>query len=141
MFLAGSQGPCIANWKIEEKIAEENAAKEQRRKEREEQHLFLKIRAISNKNFKAHGGFDLGSFEEKEGQDPETVPLTFRFKKASLMRELVEEFGKRLEVDSSLIRLWSMVNRQNKTVRPDQPIQDLEMSKFWSYSKCFRRLT
>lgn len=45
------------------------------------------------------------------------------------MQELVEKVAADLgEVGPGNVRLWVMVNRQNKTVRPDQPLTALEMS-------------
>ena len=41
------------------------------------------------------------------------------------MQELVEKVAADLEKDPRRVRLWIMVNRQNKTIRPDQPIMDL----------------
>lgn len=114
---------------LRQRLEEEKAIKEQRRKEREEQHLYLNVRAVSDPQFKAHQGFDLGPFEEREGLPAESNPFAFRFKKAAPLRELVADFADRLRVAPELIRLWAMVNRQNKTVRPDQPLQDLDISK------------
>lgn len=107
---------------------EERALREQRRREREEQHLYLNLKALSDRQFKAHQGFDLGPFEEKEGQAPETIPFAFRFKKALTLRDLAADFAEKLEVDADKVRLWVMVNRQNKTVRPDQPLLDLDQT-------------
>lgn len=49
--------------------------------------------------------------------------------KAAPVQELVERVAADLgNMDPNLVRLWVMVNRQNKTVRPDQPLTALEMS-------------
>lgn len=53
----------------------------------------------------------------------------YRILKAAPVQELVERVAADLgNVDPGNVRLWVMVNRQNKTVRPDQPLTALEMS-------------
>lgn len=114
---------------IEERFERERAEKEQKRKEREEQHLYLTVRVITNENFKAHEGFDLAPWDEKEGESAAS-PRSYKMRKLDAFRSLLGAVAQDLDVDSSRIRMWSMVNRQNKTVRPDQPIMDLDISEF-----------
>lgn len=45
-------------------------------------------------------------------------------KKQATIEELVETIATDLNEDPKKVRLWIMVNRQNKTTRPDQPIMD-----------------
>lgn len=44
------------------------------------------------------------------------------------IKEFAARVGEDIDVDPRRIRFWCMVNRQNKTVRPDQPILDDKMS-------------
>ncbi|KAH8146865.1 uncharacterized protein LAJ45_09239 [Morchella importuna] len=112
---------------LQKRIEEERAIREQKRKEKEEQHLYQNVKVITQNQFKAHQGFDLAHWDEKEQPD-EAQPKIYRIPKASPVQELVEKVAGDLGVDSSRVRLWVMVNRQNKTVRPDQPITTVDMT-------------
>lgn len=65
---------------------------------------------------------------EKDAQH-DAHPISFKFKKALKMRDLVEYLAREQGCLPEQLRLWVMVNRQNKTVRPDQPMLDLDKSK------------
>lgn len=106
---------------LKQRFDRERAEKEQRRKEKEEQHLYLFVRLIDNVNFKSHEGFDLAPWDEKDGISGAS-PRTYKVLKADTFARLVEHIAADLKVPADSVRLWSMVNRQNKTVRPDQPI-------------------
>lgn len=140
---------------LEKRLDEERANREQRRKEKEEQHLYLNVKVITETQFKAHQGFDLASWDDKE-QPEEAQPKQYRMLRTASVKELVEKVveginrqrrmhsptassgkalvGKAVEdvtdVDPSNVRLWVMVNRQNKTVRPDQPLTAPEISTY-----------
>lgn len=51
------------------------------------------------------------------------------------MPELVELIAKDIGQDPRRVRLWATVNRQNKTIRPDQPIMDLRATVEETYSR------
>lgn len=85
------------------------------------------MKVITESQFKAHQGFDLTSWDDKD-QPEEAQPRHYRVLKASLVKDLVEKVATDIRVDPSNVRLWIMVNRQNKTVRPDQPLTIPEMS-------------
>lgn len=109
----------------EKMFDEERAIREQRRREREEAHHYVTIKVATEGKIKAHKGFDLINYES-QGQD--SSPLVVRFRKDNIVRDLRAEVAKELNVDPNHVRLWVMVNRQNKTVRPDVPLQDLDKS-------------
>jgi ubiquitin carboxyl-terminal hydrolase 7 len=112
---------------LAKRFEEERLIIQQRKRDREEQHLYLYVRIITQTQFTAHQGFDLASWDDKDSL-PEAQPIGFRFKKAKRMGELVEYIAKEQEYEPEQLRLWVMVNRQNKTVRPDQPLTDLDKS-------------
>ncbi|CAZ81196.1 unnamed protein product [Tuber melanosporum] len=112
---------------LQKKLDEERATRELRKRERDEQHLYLNVKVITESQFKAHQGFDLTSWDDKD-QPEEAQPRHYRVLKASLVKDLVEKVAADIRVDPGNVRLWIMVNRQNKTVRPDQPITMPEMS-------------
>lgn len=111
---------------IAKQLNEERAAIERKRREREEQHLYLAVGVITEKTFKAHQGFDLVNWET----DPSSpaAPQTHRILKTWTVAEFARSLAEKENIHPDHVRLWVMVNRQNKTTRPDQPILDTSMT-------------
>lgn len=112
---------------LQKKLDQEAALREQRRKEREEQHLYLGVRVITDDTFQQHGGTDLTVFDYLWSEDP-AAARDYRLLRKSSVKELAETVGEDIGVDPRRIRFWCMVNRQNKTIRPDTPIVDFTLS-------------
>ena len=102
-----------------EKEREEN---EKKRKEREEQHLFLQVAVVTERQFREHQGFDLAIWEPNK--EVKSAPVYYRILRTSTIAELCEKIGSENQVPADHIRLWVLVNRQNNTSRPDQPLLD-----------------
>ncbi|GAA5845854.1 hypothetical protein JCM11251_002927 [Rhodosporidiobolus azoricus] len=104
------------------RLEKERKDAEQRKRERDEQHLYLTAKVITDQTFSQHQGFDLATFDDR------TVPSselpTYRVPKAQPYLEFRAQVAKDHRVDPNDIRLWVLVNRQNKTVRPDAPVSD-----------------
>ncbi|KAI5816954.1 hypothetical protein BZA77DRAFT_46183 [Pyronema omphalodes] len=114
---------------VPQKLEDERLIREQERKEREERHLYLNVKMITSNHFRNYQGFDLTNWDDKDTMAAEEAkPITIRFKKSAKIGELVQAIAEMPEVnvDPRLIRLWIMVNRQNKTIRPDQPLLDFD---------------
>ena len=125
---------------VERRLDEERLQIEAKKREREEQHLFLTAKAssplskavddysehqvITDETFARHEGFDLATFDEKNWP-PSELP-TFRVLKSEPYSVFKSRVAKHFEHPESHIRLWVLVNRQNKTVRPDTPIPENE---------------
>ncbi len=128
--------------RIGKQLAEERAALEQRRRDREEQHLYLPIGVVTEDNFKAHQGFDIANWDN----DPALLSTskTHRVLRASTVGDFAKALAEEKKVPPEHVRLWVMVNRQNKTVRPDQPLLEPLMTideaynKYGSRDKLFR---
>ena len=128
--------------RIAKQLNEERAALEKKRKDREEQHLYLPISVVTEDAFKAFQGFDLTNWES----DPSapSTPQTYRVLRASTVADFTKTVAESLRLPAEQIRLWVMVNRQNKTIRPDQPLPDLDItineahSRYSSRDKPFR---
>jgi ubiquitin carboxyl-terminal hydrolase 7 len=105
---------------------EERAELARRKKEREEQHLYLQVDLISDESFKCHHGFDL-TYSDMDPDDP-AAPKMLRVLRTMKIGQFIQQIADDKGLLPEQIRLWAMVNRQNKTVRPDQPIRDLNMS-------------
>jgi ubiquitin carboxyl-terminal hydrolase 7 len=128
----------------ERRLDEERLQSEARKKEREEQHLFLTakvwyyafcgrvlflashMQVITDETFARHEGFDLATFEDKNWP-PSELP-TFRVLKQEPYNVFKGRVAKHFGCPESQIRLWVLVNRQNKTVRPDTAIPENEPS-------------
>ncbi|PSS00784.1 hypothetical protein BD289DRAFT_458371 [Coniella lustricola] len=116
------------------KFEEEAAIREARRKEREEQHLYMAVRAVVPSSFREHGGTDLGNFDSNPEQDA-AAPRYYRTLRSSTLQELVTRIAEDIQEDPKRVRLWLMVNRQNKTIRPDTPMMDMRLTVEESYNK------
>ncbi|KAK1760881.1 ubiquitin carboxyl-terminal hydrolase [Echria macrotheca] len=119
---------------LQRRFEEEFAAREARRKEREEQHLYIGVKAITAETFHHHGGTDLTHFEANPETDP-AAPRFYKFLRTATMQALAEHIAEDLKKDPRHIRLWIMVNRQNKTIRPDQPVMDLRPTVEETYNR------
>lgn len=113
---------------------EEAAIREAKRREREEQHLYMGVRAILPSTFAQHDGTDLANFDGDPGLDP-TAPKIYKSLRSSTMQEVVNHIAEDINVDAKRVRLWLMVNRQNKTIRPDTPMMDVRLTVEESYLK------
>ena len=127
---------------IAKQLQEERTALEKRRRDKEEQHLYLPVSVVTEDNFKSHQGFDLTNWESDP--DSPSAPQIHRVLRASTVSDFIKTVAQTMQLPPDQIRLWAMVNRQNKTIRPDQPLPDLKMSmddacnKFSSRDKPFR---
>lgn len=118
---------------LEKRLAEERAELARRKKEREEAHLYINIGVLTEESFKAHHGFDLTSVDLPPG-DP-ALPKQYRVLRAKKVGEFAEQIAEERGLDPKQIRFWVMVNRQNKTTRPDQVIKDPEMTVEEAYNR------
>ncbi|KAK8110930.1 ubiquitin carboxyl-terminal hydrolase [Apiospora kogelbergensis] len=119
---------------LQKRLEEEAAAREAKRKEREEQHLFQIVKVVTEDTFKHHGSTDLTHFDGDAKVDL-AAPRTYKINKKASMEEVLSIIGEDINQDPRRIRLWLMVNRQNKTTRPDQPIMDLKPTVGETYTR------
>ncbi|KAI1864897.1 hypothetical protein JX265_004097 [Neoarthrinium moseri] len=109
---------------LQKRLEEEAAAREAKKREREEQHLYCPVKVVTPNTFEHHGATDLTNFDGDPKEDP-AAPRFYKMKKKASMEELLATIAQDIGQDPRRLRLWIMVNRQNKTTRPDQPIMDL----------------
>ncbi|KAG8782435.1 hypothetical protein FRC12_020829 [Ceratobasidium sp. 428] len=110
---------------LKARLEEERQASEAKKREREEQHLYLTARVITDKTFGNHQGFDLATFEDKNSPMSQDLP-SFRVLKTDTYANFKAIVAEALHYPESHIRLWVLVNRQNKTIRPDTHIPEDE---------------
>lgn len=118
---------------VAQAVTEERAEALRRRKEREEQHLYLNIQLVTEETFKNHHGFDLTSLDLPAGD--KALPENIRTLRAKTVGDLTKDIAEAKGLKPEQIRFWTMVNRQNKTVRPDGILRDLDMSLDDAYHK------
>ncbi|CAM1508456.1 Fc.00g053040.m01.CDS01 [Cosmosporella sp. VM-42] len=119
---------------LQQRFEEETALKEARRKEQKEAHLFMMVKVITDDTFRNYGGTDLCVFDANPEVDP-AAPKFYRVRRAMTMEEFVAQVAGDIGQDPRKVRLWLMVNRQNKTIRPDQPIMDLRLTVEETYAR------
>ena len=92
------------------------------KREKDEEHLFITVKVIDVETFRHHEGVDLASFDPGDTEGAAWVHV-FRLKKdltwAGFYGYVRESFG--IAHDQE-VRVWNLVNRQNRTVRPDVPV-------------------
>jgi ubiquitin carboxyl-terminal hydrolase 7 len=111
---------------LAERLAEERALMERRKKEREEAHLYMDVAVASDEQFKAHQGFDIVPW--KSDQETPASPRIYRVLRATTMADFAATVAQDLGTEADMLRPWSMVNRQNGTIRPDTALEFPEMT-------------
>ncbi|KAG9246426.1 ubiquitin carboxyl-terminal hydrolase-like protein [Calycina marina] len=106
---------------LQQRIEAENAKREAIKKEREESHLYMDVRVITEETFRSYGGVDLTSWDDATSK-------YFRVLRKSTLAQLSAKLADGLGVDPRRIRYWNMVNRQNKTNRPDLPTNESDIT-------------
>ncbi|KAF9095753.1 hypothetical protein BGX23_012681 [Mortierella sp. AD031] len=106
---------------LQRRLDDERAALEHRRKERDELLLYFNARAISDVDFKAHGGFDLFNPTSAAGK-------TLKVRKQDTFATFKSVVAKSYGLSDDQIRVWTLVKRQNDTVRTDVPIPDIDLN-------------
>jgi len=119
-------GPADVPDYLSERIEDERIQMEIRRREREEQHLYLTTKIVTEDLFRTHQGFDLATFDDRIGC-PTDLP-TFRVLKNEPFVSFKARLANHFELPEQLVRLWVLVNRQNKTVRPDAIVPENDPS-------------
>jgi ubiquitin carboxyl-terminal hydrolase 7 len=109
---------------LKRRLDEERLQIEAKKREREEQHLFLTAKVITDDTFAHHEGFDLATFDEKHWP-PSDLP-SFRVLKQETYNVFKSRVASHFNLPENKVRLWVLVNRQNKTVRPDTHIPENE---------------
>ena len=95
--------------------------------------MYLSIGVVTEDNFKAHQGFDLTEWDPEEVTD--ATPKVHRVLRTSTVSDFAKSLAESQRLLPEQVRFWVMVNRQNRTIRPDQPFPEPEMSIEEAYSK------
>lgn len=84
----------------------------------------MMAKVITSDTFSKYGGTDLCAFDANPEVDT-AAPRPYRIRRSMTTEEFVAQIASDIGQDPRKVRLWLMVNRQNKTIRPDQPVMDL----------------
>uniref|UniRef100_A0A5F8H1F7 Ubiquitin carboxyl-terminal hydrolase n=1 Tax=Monodelphis domestica TaxID=13616 RepID=A0A5F8H1F7_MONDO len=94
-----------------ERLQEEKRIEAQKRKERQEAHLYMQVQIVTEDQFCGHQGNDM--------YDEEKVKYTvFKVLKNSSLAEFVQNLSQTMGFPQDQIRLWPMQARSNGTKRP-----------------------
>jgi ubiquitin carboxyl-terminal hydrolase 7 len=114
-------------------MAEDKAEMLRKKKERDEAHLYMNVGVINEQTFQSHHGFDLFS-PDSQDDDP-ALPAQYRVLRTKKIGEFAKDIAEERGLKEESIRFWAMVNRQNKTARPDQVIRDSDLTVEEAYTK------
>ncbi|CAG8473953.1 35423_t:CDS:10, partial [Racocetra persica] len=108
---------------LEKSFEEEKALLNQKEKEAVERHLYLPTKVVTLDTFESHQGFDLANLDDR--QYPISEVLQFNVLKSDTYKDFKAMVAQKVGIPIEQIRFWPLINRQNKTVRPDVPIADV----------------
>ena len=114
----------------------ENRAELTRKEEMEEPYLYLDVAVISDESFRHHSGFDLTSADLAPSNP--AAPTIYRVFRTSKFGRFAQRIARERKLKSEQIRFWEMVNRQNKTIRPDRPLLNYDSTFEEILGKNFR---
>ncbi|ORX62673.1 cysteine proteinase [Hesseltinella vesiculosa] len=100
-----------------QRLEEERLSDEKRRREKEQQHLYMETMIATDADFENNHGLDFLDF---------AVLPRFKVRKDQTYGAYKQELANQLGLPVSQFRPWVLVNRQNRTIRPDTPLTDEE---------------
>ncbi|CAO3634585.1 unnamed protein product [Cunninghamella echinulata] len=106
-----------------QRLEKERLEKEIKKREREEEHLYMKAMIVTDEAFINNYDLDFINFNELNGPGRKLMTIL----KTQTFGEFKHSLSKDLGLPVNHIRPWILVNRQNKTIRPDAPIPDEDL--------------
>ncbi|KAG0340189.1 hypothetical protein BG004_006523 [Podila humilis] len=103
---------------LQKRLDDERAALEIKKKERDESLLYFNARIISDADFKAHDGCDL--FNPHSPTSGKIVKV----RKQETFAHFKAEVAALYNVQEDQMQIWTLVKRQNDTIRTDLPIPE-----------------
>ncbi len=105
----GGEGEDIPEALVE-RLQEEKRLELARRKEKQEAHLYMTLRVLTEDAFAGHQGNDLF--------DPDRVVFQeMRVRKSDTLREVMEALAKQTKQPVEQLRMWPLTHRTNQTLR------------------------
>ncbi|PLW48129.1 hypothetical protein PCANC_06771 [Puccinia coronata f. sp. avenae] len=107
---------------LESRLEREQREHDKKKREKKEMQLHFNAKIITDKTFRAHQGFDLALFNDRT-IPPSDLP-TFQVARQQTFQDFKSKLAQDLGYQLNQIRLWVLVKRQNKTVRPDTVVPE-----------------
>ncbi|KAI8149922.1 hypothetical protein BJV82DRAFT_647181 [Fennellomyces sp. T-0311] len=94
-------------------------------KERQEQQFYTVVHVITEKAFELNEGFDFIAPDEQLVDTTPTAPIhKLRIRKDMKFGKFKELLAEQMGIPTNQFRVWSIVNRQNRTIRPEAYIAE-----------------
>lgn len=87
-----------------ERLQEENRQEAQRRRERNEAHLYMNLNIYTEDNFIGHCGYDLYDSEKSQ-------PKVFRIRKQAILKEALSTVAQHMNYPIEAIRFWPILQK------------------------------
>ncbi|OBT71105.1 hypothetical protein VF21_09514 [Pseudogymnoascus sp. 05NY08] len=108
--------------RIVQELARETAEKARKAAEEEKRRLNVEISLISDETFQNHHGLDLST--AISSPTDLASPRVYNILGAATLAEFTLKIAAEKGLKSKRTRFWFMANRQNKTIRPESPLED-----------------
>ncbi|KAG0092496.1 hypothetical protein BGZ92_009577 [Podila epicladia] len=105
---------------LQQRLDDERAALEIKKKERDESLLYFNARIISDEDFRAHDGCDLFNPHSPTAGKP------LRVRRQDTFANFKTEVAALYNVPEDQMQIWTLVKRQNDTIRTDLPIPETD---------------
>ncbi|KAI7847583.1 hypothetical protein BDC45DRAFT_541802 [Circinella umbellata] len=101
------------------KLEMEHQQREKEKREKEQMHRYMRMFLVTDQDFENNTGFDFVELHERSGKlslQPQSILKDQKY--GDFLQELAETLGKNVNE----FRLWLLMNRQNRTIRPETPL-------------------
>ncbi|GAA5807685.1 hypothetical protein MFLAVUS_001059 [Mucor flavus] len=106
---------------LKRRLDDEKATLEKRKKDRLDMQLNVKVAVVTDNSFKDYQGFNLAVFDDRYLEASAGVDI-FKALKTEKVSTFKQQLMDHYKLEPERFRLWSILYRQNKTVRVDQPL-------------------
>jgi ubiquitin carboxyl-terminal hydrolase 7 len=106
---------------LERRLDAEKATIEKRKQDRQDMHLNVKVAVVTDDSFKDYQGFNLAVFDDRYLEVSPHVDV-FKAPKTDKISAFKQKIVEHYKLEPEKFRLWSILYRQNKTVRVDQAL-------------------
>ncbi|KAF9363780.1 hypothetical protein BGX34_003328 [Mortierella sp. NVP85] len=113
---------------LQRRLDDELAAIEARRRERIEATMYMNTLVISDEDFRTHDGCDLYNPRSNSGK-------LFKVRKQDTFSTFRQSVADSYGVTEDEIRLWTLVKRQNETIRTDTPVPESDWKETMEHIK------
>jgi ubiquitin carboxyl-terminal hydrolase 7 len=110
---------------LERRLDDEKATIEKRKQDRQDMHLNVKVAVVTDDSFKDYQGFNLAIFDERYLEVSPHVDV-FKAPKTDKISAFKQQIVDHYKIELERFRLWSVLYRQNGTIRVDQALSSAD---------------